>query len=128
MVNLDTHLMVFALEGTVTPRERRVLAGNTWSMSAIVLWELAKLAQLRRLIVFVAADRIGQVLLADVVAGEVVGVLVTGAPAELLGERRGRVPDVVRNGERAVRVHVGLGRRVGGDGGVGLGRGGEIDR
>lgn len=49
MISLDTHVLVFALAGTVTDRERRVLAGNTWSISAIVLWELAKLVQLRRL-------------------------------------------------------------------------------
>jgi PIN domain nuclease of toxin-antitoxin system len=49
MVNLDTHLLVFALDGTITPKERRVLAGNTWSVSAIVFWELAKLVQLRRI-------------------------------------------------------------------------------
>ncbi|HJX65180.1 MAG TPA: type II toxin-antitoxin system VapC family toxin [Polyangia bacterium] len=49
MVNLDTHILVFALAGEVTDRERRVLASNTWSVSAIVLWELAKLAQLGRI-------------------------------------------------------------------------------
>ena len=51
MVSLDTHVLVFALEGSVTPRERRVLAGNTWTISAIVLWEVAKLAQLGRIAV-----------------------------------------------------------------------------
>ena len=49
MINLDTHVLVFALTGDVSDRERRVLAGNTWSLSAIVLWELAKLAQLGRI-------------------------------------------------------------------------------
>lgn len=49
MVNLDSHILVFALAGDVTARERRVLAGNTWSISAIVLWELAKLVQLGRI-------------------------------------------------------------------------------
>jgi PIN domain nuclease of toxin-antitoxin system len=49
MVNVDTHILVFALMGEVTDRERRVLASNTWSVSAIVLWELAKLAQLGRI-------------------------------------------------------------------------------
>jgi PIN domain nuclease of toxin-antitoxin system len=49
MVNLDTHLLVFALSGDVTARERRVLSTNDWSISAIVLWELAKLAQLGRI-------------------------------------------------------------------------------
>lgn len=49
VVNLDTHVFVFALKGDVTDRERRVLAANTWSISAIVLWELAKLVQLGRI-------------------------------------------------------------------------------
>lgn len=49
MINLDTHLLVFALAGTVTDKERRILAANPWSISAIVLWELAKLSQLRRI-------------------------------------------------------------------------------
>jgi PIN domain nuclease of toxin-antitoxin system len=49
MVNLDTHVLVFALKGEVTERERRVLSANTWSISAIVLWEVAKLVQLGRI-------------------------------------------------------------------------------
>ena len=49
MINLDTHLLLFALAGEVTSRERRILAGGAWSISAIVLWELAKLVQLGRI-------------------------------------------------------------------------------
>jgi PIN domain nuclease of toxin-antitoxin system len=49
VVNLDTHVLVFALSGEVTERERRALAANTWSISAIVFWELAKLVQLGRI-------------------------------------------------------------------------------
>jgi PIN domain nuclease of toxin-antitoxin system len=49
MINLDTHVLVFALAGTVSPEERRVLADNTWSISAIVFWELSKLVQLGRI-------------------------------------------------------------------------------
>jgi PIN domain nuclease of toxin-antitoxin system len=48
VVDLDTHVLVFALAGTVSPQERRLLAGNTWSISAIVFWELSKLVQLGR--------------------------------------------------------------------------------
>ena len=48
VVNLDTHILVFALNGEVTDRERRVLTANTWSVSAIVFWELAKLTQIGR--------------------------------------------------------------------------------
>src|ERR1700730_14960896 len=49
MLNLDTHVLVFALTGELTPRERRLLASARWSISGIVLWELAKLAQLGRI-------------------------------------------------------------------------------
>ena len=49
VINLDTHILVFAIAGRVTARERRVLAASTWSISAIVLWEVAKLVQLGRL-------------------------------------------------------------------------------
>jgi PIN domain nuclease of toxin-antitoxin system len=49
MVSLDTHVLVFALAGKLNAAERRVLTANTWSISAIVLWELAKLVQLGRL-------------------------------------------------------------------------------
>ncbi|MGH7638444.1 MAG: type II toxin-antitoxin system VapC family toxin [Gemmatimonadaceae bacterium] len=49
MVSLDTHVLVFALAGKLTATERRILTAETWSLSAIVLWELAKLVQLGRL-------------------------------------------------------------------------------
>jgi PIN domain nuclease of toxin-antitoxin system len=49
MLNLDTHILLFALGGKLTARENRLLASNQWSMSAIVLWELSKLAQLGRI-------------------------------------------------------------------------------
>jgi PIN domain nuclease of toxin-antitoxin system len=48
VIALDTHVLVHALAGEVTARERRVLSGDTWSISGIVLWELAKLVQLGR--------------------------------------------------------------------------------
>ena len=48
MISLDTHILVFALTGAVTGRERRILGAHPWSISAIVLWELAKLQQLGR--------------------------------------------------------------------------------
>ncbi len=49
MVNLDTHVLIHALDGVITAKERRVLGGTTWCISAIVLWEIAKLAQLGRI-------------------------------------------------------------------------------
>jgi len=49
MLYLDTHILLLALAGELTARERRLLATNRWSMSAIVLWEIAKLSQRRRI-------------------------------------------------------------------------------
>jgi PIN domain nuclease of toxin-antitoxin system len=49
MLNLDTHILVHALGGDLTRRERELLTADTWSISGIVLWEIAKLVQLDRL-------------------------------------------------------------------------------
>lgn len=49
MLNLDTHVLLYALTGDLTPRERALLSDETWSISAIVLWEIAKLAELGRI-------------------------------------------------------------------------------
>jgi PIN domain nuclease of toxin-antitoxin system len=49
MLNLDTHILLFALDGSLTPAERKLLAAEPWGISAIVLWEVAKLAQLGRI-------------------------------------------------------------------------------
>lgn len=48
MLNLDTHVLIHALAGSITARERRLLTANRWSIAAISLWEIAKLAQLGR--------------------------------------------------------------------------------
>jgi PIN domain nuclease of toxin-antitoxin system len=48
MLNLDTHVLLFALSGALSRRERQLLGSHEWSISAIVLWELAKLVQLGR--------------------------------------------------------------------------------
>ena len=48
MLNLDTHVLLFGLAGELKPVERRLLSSHPWSVSAIVLWEIAKLVQLGR--------------------------------------------------------------------------------
>jgi len=48
MLNLDTHVLIHAMTGEITAPEGRILRGARWGISAIVLWELAKLAQLGR--------------------------------------------------------------------------------
>lgn len=49
MLNLDTHIFLYAVTGALTQRESALLRGQPWSISAIVLWEIAKLAQLGRI-------------------------------------------------------------------------------
>lgn len=49
MLNLDTHILINALNGTLRPSERRILSADSWSVSAIILWELARLVQLKRI-------------------------------------------------------------------------------
>jgi len=50
MLNLDTHILIKALEGALTAHERAVLSRDAdWSISAIVLWEVEKLHERNRL-------------------------------------------------------------------------------
>ena len=49
MLNLDTHMLVLAVRDELQRHEQTLLTRNQWSVSAIVLWELAKLVQLGRL-------------------------------------------------------------------------------
>jgi PIN domain nuclease of toxin-antitoxin system len=49
MLNLDTHVLLYALADDLTTRERSLLSNDTWSISAIVLWEMAKLSELGRI-------------------------------------------------------------------------------
>ena len=62
MLNLDTHILVFALMGTLTARERQLLESHPWGVSAIVLWELCKLAKLGRLELDLAAPEVDAAL------------------------------------------------------------------
>ena len=50
MLNLDTPVLIHALAGSLRPREQTLLAASSWSISAIVHWEIAKLAQLGRIV------------------------------------------------------------------------------
>lgn len=40
---------MYAVAGSLRPAERRLLTGEAWSVSGIVLWELAKRAELGRI-------------------------------------------------------------------------------
>jgi PIN domain nuclease of toxin-antitoxin system len=62
MLNLDTHILLYALAGTLKPRERTLLAAQRWSISGIVLWEIARLAQLGRIDVVLDDPEVVRVL------------------------------------------------------------------
>ena len=49
MLNLDTHILIHALAGSLRKTELAQLSECNWGVSSIVLWELAKLAQLGRI-------------------------------------------------------------------------------
>lgn len=49
MLNLDTHILLHALAGSLSRAEVGVLSRDVWSISAIVLWEIGKLAELGRI-------------------------------------------------------------------------------
>ncbi len=49
MLNLDTHILLHALDGKLTPRETKALDGEPWGISAIVLWEIEKLYEKGRI-------------------------------------------------------------------------------
>jgi len=49
MLNLDTHVLLHALAGELTRREATLLTREVWSISAIVIWEIGKLAELGRI-------------------------------------------------------------------------------
>jgi PIN domain nuclease of toxin-antitoxin system len=49
MLNLDTHILVALLAGTLSAEEAALVADEPLAISDIVLWEMAKLVQLGRL-------------------------------------------------------------------------------
>jgi PIN domain nuclease of toxin-antitoxin system len=51
MLNVDTHVLLYAVTGALSTRETRLLRSEPWSISAIVLWEIAELARLGRIAV-----------------------------------------------------------------------------
>jgi PIN domain nuclease of toxin-antitoxin system len=45
VLNLDTHILLGLLEGTLRPREEQLVFGEAWGVSPIVLWEMFDLAK-----------------------------------------------------------------------------------
>jgi hypothetical protein len=40
MLNLDTHILLYALTDDLSRREASLLSNDAWSISPIVLWEI----------------------------------------------------------------------------------------
>lgn len=49
MLNLDTHILIYLLDGDLNTREQRLIVQTPLAISDIVLWEIAKLVQLGRI-------------------------------------------------------------------------------
>jgi PIN domain nuclease of toxin-antitoxin system len=49
VLNLDTHILIYAAEQQLTRTEHRLLDDDLWCVSSIVLWEIEQLARLGRL-------------------------------------------------------------------------------
>src|SRR3984893_9113785 len=62
MLNLDTHILLYALTDELTPRENTLLSKETWSISALVLWEIAKLSELGRIEIDLDHAELGRTL------------------------------------------------------------------
>jgi PIN domain nuclease of toxin-antitoxin system len=62
MLNLDTHILIHAFNGDLSAREKRLLSSEQWSISAIVLWEIAKLQQLGRIQIELGTEEFEELL------------------------------------------------------------------
>jgi PIN domain nuclease of toxin-antitoxin system len=62
MLNLDTHILLDELADDLSPREATLLSNDSWSISAIVLWEIAKLAELGRIEIDLDSPELGRIL------------------------------------------------------------------
>jgi PIN domain nuclease of toxin-antitoxin system len=62
MLNLDTHILLYALADELTVRETALLSNDSWSISAIVLWEIAKLSELGRIEIDLDSPELGRIL------------------------------------------------------------------
>lgn len=62
MLNLDTHMLYFAVREELTRKERELLNGDRWGISAIVLWEMVKLHHLGRVTIAPADPSMAAVL------------------------------------------------------------------
>jgi PIN domain nuclease of toxin-antitoxin system len=49
MLNLDTHILLHAMDEALSAHEHQLLSKHLWSISAIVLWEVEKLREKGRI-------------------------------------------------------------------------------
>lgn len=49
MLNLDTHILIDMMIGHLSPKEDQLIRKSPWCISDIVLWEIFKLIQLKRI-------------------------------------------------------------------------------
>jgi PIN domain nuclease of toxin-antitoxin system len=49
VLNLDTHILLHAVDNKLTGSEQSILAGDLWGISEIVLWEIEMLYRKRRI-------------------------------------------------------------------------------
>ena len=62
MINLDTHIVIFALDDKLNSDERQAMHTEDWAISPIVLWEIAKLVERRHLNLNLDGNRFDQFL------------------------------------------------------------------
>ncbi len=62
MLNLDTHIVIDAVDEHLRPAERALMEDDFWSISDIVLWELAMLGREGRIRFSLNDSRLNQLL------------------------------------------------------------------
>ena len=62
MLNLDTHILIYALADSLTAKENKILKSDEWCISDIVLWEITKLTQLQRINIDINDPAVSSVL------------------------------------------------------------------
>ena len=62
MINLDTHILIYAILDELRSQEDSALAYDDWSISSIVLWEWAMLSQRGRVTIHLESEGVPEIL------------------------------------------------------------------
>ena len=62
MINLDTHILIYAILDELRSQEDSALADDDWSISSIVLWEWAMLSQRGRVTIHLESEGVPEIL------------------------------------------------------------------